>query len=340
MNVLLRGSSPATMAAGILLLSRARAMGQGRIRVEILGDPVEIGSVEGPAILHSAPVAGCGVGRELGNGALVVVPGPASSPVAVSLSADGRDGWFLVDRTGEGVHPATRAFQAARKDTRVPVRHHVRQFQRLLGELGCAAEPAVLDVLFGAPAPPLTRLAVALRAGRSLSGDRGAPITGFLTGDPPDDEDGSPPSLEAALARLAPALQAPVASWLSAERRYAAEVGNSALLDAVSEIACHLAMLPSHGILPPLAPSADAVAFGLGRALAASQGNSRAHASLLDTYQFLGGRFVGSGTHAVELPADPPPEDRLGRWSWFCSHVAAAAERVDAIWRDLVDPPQ
>jgi hypothetical protein len=341
MNVLLRGSSPATMAAGILLLSRARAMGQGRIRVEILGDPVEIGAVEGPAILHSAPVASCGVGRELGHGALVVVPGPATSPVAVSLSPDGRDGWFYVDRTGEGVHAATRAFQAARRDTRVPIRHHVRQFQRALGAVGCATEPAVLDLLFGAPAPPLMRLAVALRAGRSLSGDRGAPVTGYLVGEPPfDGEETAPPTLEQALARLAPSVQGPVASWFAAERRYADEVGDASFLTAVSEIASHLALLPSQGILPPLPPCADAVAFGLGRALAASQGNHRAHASLLDTYKFLGGTFVSSGAHPIDLPSDLPPEDRLGRWAWFCSHVAAAADKVDAIWRDLMDPPQ
>jgi hypothetical protein len=340
MNVVLRGSSPATMAAGILLLSRARSFGQ-RIRVEILGDPVEIGVVQGPAILHSAPVASCGIGRELGHGALVVVPGPVDAPVAVSLSADGRDGWFYVDRTGAGHHPATRAFQAMRKDSRVAARHHVRQVHRLVDTLGCATEPAVFDMLFGAPVPPLTRLALALRAGRAMTGSRGLPITAFLHGELPDDDDDLRlPTLEQALARLRPDVRGAAEAWVAAERGFGAEVGGGALLEALGEIASHLALLPTHGILPPLPPAADAVAFGLPRALSASQGNPGAHTSLLDTYRFLGGKFTNSGTHAVDLPADLPPADPLERWAWFCSHVSVAAERVEGIWRHLVDPPQ
>lgn len=330
MNVALRGSSPSTMAAGILLLARARSFGQ-RIRVEIVGDPGDIGVVLGPAILHSAPVASCGVGRELGSGAVVVVPGPASEPLAVSLSPDGRNDWFFVDRAGAGYHPATRGFVRLRRDRRPAVRAHVRGFMAALEALGCAPEPAVLDLLFGAPVPPFTRLAVALRAGRSLSGKRGAPITQFLVGD----GEGDPCFAD----RLAPAVREPVLAWIETAERLAAEDGDRALLDALEEITAHLAMLPSHGILPPLVPAADAVAFGLGRALAATSGNSQAQAGLLETYRFLGGKFTVSAAYPVDLPSDPPPEDRLGRWAWFCSHVSAAADKVDRIWRDLVDPP-
>lgn len=338
MNVLLRGSSPSTMAAGILLLSRARTFGQ-RIRVEILGDPVEIGVVEGPAIVHSAAVAGCGVGRDLGHGALVVVPGPVDQPVAVSLSADGRDGWFYVGRSGMGHHAATQVVQRMRQDPRVPTRHHVRQFLRAMGSLGCAPEPAVLDLAFGAPVQPLTRLAVALRAGRALSGDRGQSVTGLFTPDF-DDDDATLPTLEQALARLQPDTRDAVRAWVATERAMVAERGGGELFDSLGELARHLALLPQHGLLPVLPPAADAVAFGLTRALAATQGSTGAHASLLHTYQFLGGRFTPSGLHPVELPSDLPPEDRLGRWAWFCSHVAIAAEQVDRIWRNLVDPPQ
>ncbi len=338
MNVVLRGSSPATMAAGILLLSRARSFGQ-RIRVEIVGDPVEIGAVEGPAILHSAAVAGCGVGRELGHGALVVVPGPADAPVAVSISTDGRDGWFYIDRLGGGHHPATQALQTMRRDARVSARHHLRQFLRLLDSLGCAMEPAVLDMLFAAPAPPLTRLALALRAGRAMSGNRGLPITALLNADMPG-EDADVPTLAQAMARLRPEARMAAEAWVQAEQRFAEERGDNAFLDALAELGSHLALLPGHGILPPLAPAADAVAFGLSRALAANQGNAAAHTSLLGTYTFLGGRFVEHATHVIDLPSDPPPADRLGRWAWFCTHVNVAAERVERIWRDLVDPPQ
>jgi hypothetical protein len=192
--------------------------------------------------------------------------------------------------------------------------------------------------LFGAPAPPLTRLAVALRAGRAMTGLRGAPITGCFAGDL--DESVAMVRVPEALGRLAPDVRAPIESWIAVAERLAAEDGDRSWLDALEELGVHLALLPPNGILPPLPPAADAVAFGLGRALGASQGNFEGQAALLETYRFLGGRFVASANHPVDLPADLPPTDRLARWSWFCTHVAVAAEKVETIWRNLVDPMQ
>lgn len=335
MNIALKGTSPATMVAGILLLSRARSFGQ-RAKVEIVGDPGDIGVVEGPAILHSAPLASCGVGREYGSGALVVVPGPAGTPLAVSLTADGRSDWFLVDRSGVGVHPATRAFVRYRRDPRSVVRAQVRAFLHAAEVLGFAAEPAVLDMLFGAPVPPLTRIALALRAGRALTGERGAPVTAYLGGD--FDEDAGM-SLATTLTRLTPTLREEVETFVRAAEEVAAADGDRAWIDALSELGAHLSLLPPQSMLPPLSPSADAVAFGLGRALGATQGNPQAQAGLLETYRFLGGKFTATANHPVELTSDGPPEDRLGRWSWFCSHVSIAAEQADRLWRNLVDPP-
>ncbi len=335
MNVALKGSSPATMVAGILLLSRARSFGQ-RVKVEIVGNPGDIGVVEGPAILHSAPLASCGVGREYGSGALVVVPGPAGTPLAVSLTPDGRGDWFLVDRSGEGVHPATRAFVRYRRDPRSAVRHQVRAFLHAADVLGFAAEPAILDVLFGAPVPPLTRIALALRAGRALTGERGAPVTAYLRGD--FDEDATV-SLATTLARLTPAVREEAEIFVRLAEETATADGDRAWVDALTELAAHLSLLPPQSMLPPLTPAADAVAYGLGRALGATQGNAQAQAGLLETYRFLGGKFTDSATYPVELPSDMPPDDRLGRWAWFCSHVSVAAEQADKLWRNLVDPP-
>lgn len=340
MIVSLRGSSPATMVAGILLLSRARSFGQ-RLTVEIVGDPGDIGVVSGPAILHSAPLASCGVGRELGSGALVVVPGPASEPLAVSLSADGRGDWFYVDRSGRGFHPATQAFVRLGDDPRPVARIQARRVRGALEALGGSAEPAVLDLLFGAPAPPLTRLALALRAGRALTGARGRSVTDALVGTP-DEAALEVPSREEALRRLAPEVGLAVRQFLQAQEGLAAQDDgrDQALVDGLWELLQYVAVLPDRGMLPPLDPAMDAVAFGLGRALSATQGQSQAQVGLIETYRFLGGRFVGSAEYTVDLPADLPPGDRLGRWLWFCSHASEAAHRIDRIWRDMVDPPQ
>ena len=334
MMVSLRGSSPSTMALGVLLLSRARSFGQ-RIQVEIVGDPEEIGIVTGPALVHSAPVASCGVGRELGHGALVVVPGPAEEQLAVSLSADGVGPWFTVDRTGEGVHPATRAWIALRRDKRPEARHHAALLADALEAVGCAAETPVFDLLFGAPVNPLDRISLALRAGRALSGARGLPIQEFLVRDL--DVDTTVDAI-GTLERFSPSFQRHAAAFIPFVGANAETVP---LLDALAELLVHLSHLPRASILPPLSPAADAVAVGLGRALGAvssTTSGDQAQVSLLHTYRFLGGKFTRSATHAIELRSDPPPADRLARWQWFCTHVSDAASRLDSTWRELYDP--
>ena len=78
--------------------------------------------------------------------------------------------------SGSGIHPATQALVALRRDTRIRARWLYQQIIRGVEELGATIEPALFDILFGAPAAPLTRLAVALRAGRTMTGERGAPV--------------------------------------------------------------------------------------------------------------------------------------------------------------------
>ncbi len=338
MRVALRGSSPATMAAGILLLSRAHTLGR-RLTVEIVGDPDDIGVVTGPALLYSPALASCGVGRELGNGATVIVPGPLTEDLAVTVTPGGNGGWFLVDRSGSGVHPATQAMIALRRDPRVRARWLAQRIVLGVEVLGGAADPAAFDVLFGAPLPPLTRLAVSLRAARAMTQERGEPVTRYLLGHPPED---AAFTLAAALERLQPEAREAVTACFRTAEALALEDGDreAPLVEALSEILIHLALLPEHGILPPLDPATDAVAFHLGKALAPNQGNPAAHQSMLSTYRFLGGRFTPAAPHAVSLPSDAPPGDRLGRWLWFCDQVERAAAVVDRVWRDLVDPPQ
>ena len=132
MQVELRGASPAAHTAGILLLSRARSMGIPGLQVAIVGDGTDIASVKGPAILHSNVLASCGVGRELGMGPLVVVPGPADAPLLACLSREGQGPWFALDSGGTGVHPATQAFVRLCRDPRPRARQVSRVLRRAL----------------------------------------------------------------------------------------------------------------------------------------------------------------------------------------------------------------
>lgn len=352
MTVTLKGNSPATLTAGILLLSRARSFGH-RLDVAVMGDPHDISPVHGPALVHSPVLASCGVGRELGAGALVIVSGPSTEPLATSISADGTGDWFEVDRAGEGHHDATRAFVRLCRDRRLPVRDLARSLRRAITLLGCAPEPAVLDLLFAAPAPPLMRVALALRAGRAMTGTLpDASITRFFSGDARTLPDPLPAScsysellaaeqdgrLAALFDRLSIAVRDDVDGWVTGTMSLGGEY--APLVCALVETASHLATLPPHGMLAPLDSAMDSVAVGLGAALGAVRGDTDANAVLADTFRFLGGRFTDEEHHPVVLDLGPAPQDRLERWRWLCIATRRAADTADALWRKVIDPLQ
>ena len=182
MHVDLAGSSPATATAGIMLLTRARQIGY-RVTVNIVGEPSDITAVEGPAICYAPVLASCGVGRAMGSGATVIVPGPLSTPLIATVHPHGESGWFAIERTGDGAHVASKEYVALCQDPRPKARAVGRGLRTAMKHLGLSRDSAVLDVLFGADVAPLTRIAVGLRAGRALSGQPSQPVTRFLTGD-------------------------------------------------------------------------------------------------------------------------------------------------------------
>jgi hypothetical protein len=355
MQVALTGSSPATMTAGILLLTKARQLGF-RLDVAIVGDDTDLQVIPGPSVVYAPVLASCGVGREAGHGATVVVPGPPGAPVRVTLVPHGVDGWFLVDRSGDGVHPATRAFVRLSRDARPEARELGRELRRAMESLGMSADPAVLDVLFGAPVPPLLRLAVALRAGRALSGGRGDSVTRYLAGDLETARDPLPAELDDAprryaageltwiFDRLSTAVRDRVERWVQTAIQLADDDGGRdlPLLNALAELVSHLTQLPVHSILPPLGAGEDSVAVGLKAALHA-EGEGDANRQLAQVYRFLGGKFVKSDPHALLVSAAPKPTDpadTVGLWQWFASEVRVGRKRADALWEQVFNPLQ
>lgn len=354
MSVELKGASARALTAGILLLSRARSFGL-RLDVSIVGDPEDIALVRGPALLYSPVLSSCGVGRGNADSPVVIVPGPAEQPLAVCLSLDGLGPWFLVDRCGQGVHPATRAFVHLSRDPRPQARHAALTLRRALSSLGASDEPAVLDLLFGAPAPPLTRLTLALRAGRAMRGGQGVPVTRFLASDSPDmdplaspvtaevlDEARQSGRLQAMIDLLTPPVRVGAREWLEEIEALSAEDGgqSEALQEALAEILSHLVTLPAHCMLPPLETPMEAVSSCLGKALGCTRGTDDASRSLSELFRLLGGRYVSEARYPVLLGETPPPADRLERWAWFCEAAREAADRADTLWRRVMDPVQ
>ena len=351
MEVFLRGSSPGATTAGIMLLTRARQLGY-RLDVAVVGDPEDIVPISGPAVCYAPVLASCGVGRDMGSGATVVVPGPPGRPIMVTVHPHGESGWFFVDRNGNGHHPATQAFVRLSRDPRPQARELGREVRRAMEALGMSTDPAVLDVLFGARVPPLTRLAVALRAGRALSSGRGQPITRFTTGaatiDPLPPHNGedprkqlmAPDSLRSILDGLSTSIRDRAERFVHMARELAAEDGGRdlVLLYHLAELASHLILLPPHSILPPLGAAEDSVATGLQSALSA-EGDGDANRALVRVFRFLGGRFVPDGAHSLMVCDAPVPTEHIERWQWFCGQVRRGRKQADALWPQIIDPP-
>ncbi len=357
MDVALCGNSPSTVTAGIMLLTRARQLGYP-LRVSIVGEELDLTPVPGPAILYAPVLASCGVGREHGQGATVIVPGPPGEPVMVTASPHGVGGWFLADRTGHGVHPATQAYVRLSTDARPEARALGRQLRRVLEALGVSPDPAVLDVLFGAPAPPLLRIALALRAGRAMLGGRGESVTRFLSGSPvavqdPIDPDAVGPQavlrmardgeLRWILDRFSTTVHDGIEQWMGQAVALSEDDGHRdvALFSALVELASHLAQLPVHSILPPLGAAEDSVAVGLQHALKAD-GEGDANRQLCQVYRFLGGRFVDASDHTYDVSSTPAPEgaDPVVLWQWFCSESRVGRKRADALFEQIFHPTE
>lgn len=350
MHVALRGSSPGATTAAILLMTRARQLGL-RLQVDVVGDPDDITLVPGPAVVHAPVLASCGVGRKDGMGGTVVVSGPPTEPLLVCIQDHGEDGWFEVDRGQEGCHPATAAYVRLTTDARVDARHLAKQLRRAAQGLGMSTDPAVLDILFGAPAPPLTRISLALRAGRAISGQRGQPLTRFLG---PHDFDADPFSgdfdveatrellqgdgLRWIIDRLSLTVRDRVEDWVDAARRVAAEDDGRdlVLVHALAELASNLVQLPSQSILPPLDAAMDGVALCIGKGLHA-EGDGNASFQLGQVFRFLGGRYIDEADHAFDVDVHDPPEGRIERWRWFCKAAMIGKQRADEIWPTLWD---
>jgi len=347
-QVTLRGSSPGATTAGIMLLTRARQLGYP-LEVLVIGDPDDILPIPGPAVCYAPVLASCGVGREAGSGATVVLPGPPGQPLIMTVHPHGESGWFQVDRGGAGQHPATRAFIRLSRDPRPAARELGRDVRRAMEALGMSTDPAVLDVLFGAQVPPLTRLAVGLRAGRALAGGRGQPITRFTTGtadsDPlPAEYDAdllrSPGGLRGVLDGLSTAIRDKAEAFVATALKLAEEDDGRdlVLLHHLAELASHLVLLPPHSILPPLGAAEDSAATGLMAGLSAS-GDGDANRQLVQVFRFLGGCFVTEAPHSHLVCEAPAPAEHIERWQWFCAQVRAGRKWADAIWPELIDPP-
>jgi hypothetical protein len=262
----------------------------------------------------------------------------------------GLEGWFVVDRSGAGFHESTQAVIALCRHPEPEGQNLGRVLRNALAAVGCPAEPALLDLLFGAPLDPLHRLALALRVGREMSRAIGDPFTRFVRSGIEDLPDPLPTPLSAdalkeavsnghvsrLLDRLQPGIHDQVQDWLVGVERVEAHPGFSGLVRDIAVVGSHLVSLPMAGMLPTLPHHQEVLAEYLGRAIGAVQGEHCAMAALVETYQFLGGVFIEHSPFAVAIPGSDPPEGRVERWQWLCQAAHVTMDETEAIWKRLV----
>jgi len=305
-------------------------------------------------MVYSPVLSGCGVGKVPGSNALVCVPGPATAPLFLSLEHGGLSDWFSVDRQGTGEHGASQEVVRLCRSPHAEAQNLGRVLRGALAALGCPAEPALLDLLFGAPVPPLERVALSIRAGRVMTGASRDLFTRFIKADSHEFPDPLPTPLtpelllearasghlNRLLGRLADGLDHAVHDWLNGIDGLNEFSDYSRLTCAVAEVGSHLVSVPLTGMLPTLSGPRDGIVTHLGQALGATQGEHCAMRTLISTYRFLGGKFVEHAAYAVDLAGEPPPADGMERWGWLCRSAYVAKDEADGLWRRLIDPVQ
>lgn len=352
MKIVLQGNWPATLTAGILLLSRGRSFGLP-LSVRIVGEPKDAESVLGPAVVSCQVLASCSVGRELGDGPTVVVTGGSTDPVLVSINKRDPSGWFFVDSCGDGWHPATKSFVRMVRDNRPCSRKASSLIMGLLRWAGVPAEPAILDLLFGAPVDPLTRVGMTLRASATvtnsrvhrsvserLSGGIETPLASEgLTGDKVFELWRSG-DLADVFGALPPSVAASVDDWLRSMEEFSdiTDGDGGELVASLATILGNVLLLPQGCILPTLNPTREGLAKGMVKVLGAREKDSDAIKSLVDVYRFLGGRFELSSPYPFQLTDSPAPDGHIERWMWMIDSVEAAAEQMEKIWNEAMSP--
>ena len=342
------------MTAGTLLLSRSKRLGIPLV-VEVVGEPREVEVVPGPAVFYSQVLASCGVGRELGEGPLVVIPGPEADPVLCNMGSFSEGSpWFLVDTSGEGQHPATRDFVKLLRSRNPDAIRATATIGWLFRWLNIPLETSLLDLLFNAPVSPLDRLGVTIRAAREMTGGgRTRSLTqslvkggfdcellaeGFSGGEVIEAVRRG--DLDELFSSYPEVTSRQLRDWLDQMERVAAgpdDIGLEIVSQAL-ELMANVAMLPVGCMLPAPPAEAIGVARGMVRALGARKSGADANGRLVETYRFLGGRFVDFSEYPVMLTNEPPPTGRVERLEWLIRSAESAADEAERIWKRLMNP--
>ena len=321
MPLTLKGSWPATLSAGILLLSKARRLGIP-ISVQILEDSMPI--IKGPALIRDSLLVGLGLTKSKTDNNLVVVPGDSCAPILLRL---GEADWVFVDRSGKGYLDSTKTFMS--------LFHTHKEFVSLglqaiaaLRRLGVAIEPCVLDVLFAEHLDPILRFQLFLALGRVLSDKQGQSLSSvFLKNKSPTQSGVVQPEI---LKKVREWLQQ--VSTISEQHEVFAQQANQ-LVQQFEKITIHDLSLSLNSHLISIVRS-------IKQGLAAIDSNHDALTIMKRRFTFLGGGFTQKAENVITLPDVICPEEQISKWQWLCSQAHAGSAEVERLWLRITNPMQ
>ena len=173
MSVCFEGSWPASVAAAVMLLTKARRFGI-HLNVSIVQSQRPLAHVP-PALFYSPLLVGLGLPHAPKDTSMVMLPGESEAAGLVYL----KEQWIRIDRAGQGEREETKSLLSILQSQDKEDWSLQQQLFSGCQQLGIVLEPALIDLFF-ALCDIDDRLDVLLRIGRASTGGTGLSLQEIL----------------------------------------------------------------------------------------------------------------------------------------------------------------
>jgi len=311
-SIYFEGSWPASVAAAVLLLTKARRFGI-HLNVSIVQDQRPCKTVA-PALFYSPLLVGLGLPHATNDPSMVMLPGKSDSAGLVYL----KERWLRIDRSGFGEREESKAMLSILQSQDKADWSLQQKFFAGCQQLGITLEPALLDLFFALDDLD-DRLDVLLRIGRCIKGSTGKSLQELL---------GPIDNREILIHKT-------FQPWY-------ARCPNALLSEQIRKIETELL----HFNLQMLSSVSTPSMLGLQRSLVDFLGAISARVDPLSylqkQYQFLGGKFVKTRPSGkrISFPKVQIPNTDIEMLDWLIDETKKGEAAVEDIWRSLSEPEQ
>ena len=310
MSICLQGSFPACIAAGILLLSKARRFGM-TLSLSIVTDSIPSISPD-PTLLYSPLLVGLGIPQASADPAMVILSGKSTAFGRVRIA----DTWYSIDRSGQGLRPETKELIAILLNNDKSDVEFQQEFFSLLSKLGLCLEPAMIDLFFAMAESDMEE-AFRVLLYVSRTNKRGSSFYALRSEWQEDDV---------------------LSAFFRWEQRTEGMILGEKLARWKQEFLNMDMRLLSMQITPEIS--------GIQRSMLEFLGSIGDAVDLFrilkERYLFLGGKFVqqeGRG-YVYSFPESTPPEESNTCVDWVKNQAEIGSQAVESIWQAVMQPIQ